>query len=657
MTPRKIEPVRGKIYCYNIRGEKEVVAASMKMYKIFFNGAQLHTIVKDQRQKKRSFSATDSINKLSEELSAYFAIAPASHYKALLNRAYNTKRRVLLIGRNIDYLERKELMKMPLLNTGGGKYTDCMVSEEINKRIHPYGNLALRTIGDLFADRSQKTDGRFGIELQFDSLLRGIDGVGTPIKISRRKTVYAEETKAIDGADITLTLNMDMQDIVQECLMEQAQRLGIERGCAVLMEVATGEVKAIANLYYSPNGYFEGGNMAIADLNPPGSTFKTLSMLVALEKGIVTPDSMINALNKRYPKVTDHAPSPSWSAITASDVLVYSSNVGTSNIIGKAYEDNPMDFVRAIAKTKVNEPFDIQLPGATGFKIGPMKYWNIKDTINRTDLPTLSFGYQTAVPPIYMLRFYNAIANGGKMVNPFIVKEIDNNGSITRFSTKTANSSIASSRTIRQLQTMLRNVVEQKGGTGYAYRSSKVSYAGKTGTAVFTQDGHITDQVSFCGYFPADKPKYSCIVVMQRSGIWGTQSCEVFRNIAERITAIDSRVEVGHLQDSITYLPIVKNGNRDMLKYLLGKLNVEYRLESADWLVTSTDSVRINARPLTLIANLVPDVVGMGAKDAVYLLEKNGLRVLLSGQGTVRRQSIAAGSRITKGETIRLYLN
>lgn len=657
MTPRKIEPVRGKIYCYNIKGEKEVVAASMKMYKIFFNGAQLHTIVKDQRQKKLSFSATDSINKLSEELSAYFAIAPASHYKALLNKAYNTKRRVLLIGRNIDYLERKELMKMPLLNTGGGKYTDCMVSEEVNKRIHPYGNMALRTIGDLFADRSQKTDGRFGIELQFDSLLRGIDGVGTPIKISRRKTVYAEETKAIDGADITLTLNMDMQDIVQECLMEQAQRLGIERGCAVLMEVATGEVKAIANLYYSPNGYFEGGNMAIADLNPPGSTFKTLSMLVALEKGIVTPDSIVNALNKRYPKVTDHAPSSSWSAITASDVLVYSSNVGTSNIIGKAYEDNPMDFVRAIAKTKVNEPFDIQLPGATGFKIGPMKYWNIKDTINRTDLPTLSFGYQTAVPPIYMLRFYNAIANGGKMVNPFIVKEIDNNGSITRFSTKTVNSSIASSRTIRQLQTMLRNVVEQKGGTGYAYRSSKVSYAGKTGTAVFTQDGHITDQVSFCGYFPADKPKYSCIVVMQRSGIWGTQSCEVFRNIAERITAIDSRVEVGHLQDSITYLPIVKSGNRDMLKYMLGKLNVEYRLESADWLVTATDSVRINARPLTLIANLVPDVVGMGAKDAVYLLEKNGLRVLLSGQGTVRRQSIAAGSRITKGETIRLYLN
>lgn len=656
-SPRRIEPLRGKIYCYNIKGEKEVVAASMKMYKIFFNGAQLHTIVKDQKQKNRPFSATDSINKLSQELSTYFGIAPASHYRALLNRAYSTKKRVQLVGRNIDYLERKDLIKMPLLNTARGKYTDCMISEEINRRVHPYGNLALRTIGDVFADRSQKTDGRFGIELQFDSLLRGVEGVGTPLKISRRKTVYAEEKKAVNGADITLTLNIDMQDIVQNCLLQQAQRLGIERGCAILMEVETGEIKAISNLYYSSNGYFEGGNMAIADLNPPGSTFKTLSMLVALENGIVTPDSIVNALNKRYPKVTDHAPSPLWNAITVSDVLVYSSNVGTSNIIGSAYESNPMEFIRAIQKTKVNEPFDIQLPGATDFKIGPMRYWKIQDTINRTDLPTLSFGYQTAVPPIYMLRFYNAIANDGKMVNPFIVKEINNNGSITRFSTKTANSSIASQRTIRQIQTMLRNVVEQRGGTGYAYRSSKVSYAGKTGTAVFTQNGAITDQVSFCGYFPADKPKYSCIVVMQRRGIWGSQSCEVFRNIAEQITSINSTVAVSDLQDSITYLPVVKNGNRDMLKYLFGKLDIESEIEHSPWLTTSRDSVKINATSLPLVDNLVPNVVGMGAKDAVYLLEKSGLRVQLSGRGTVRQQSLTVGSRIVKGQTIRLVLS
>ena len=184
--------------------------------------------------------------------------------------------------------------------------------------------------------------------------------------------------------------------------------------------------------------------MAISDLNPPGSTFKTLTMLVALEDGTITPDTIVDAFNKQYPKVADHDSHPEWSAITASDMFVYSSNVGISNVIGNRYGNNPMQFVRAIQKTKVDEPFDIGLPGATGFKIGYMRYWNIKDTISKIDLPTMSFGYQVAVPPIYMLRFYNAIANNGKMINPFIVKEINNNGKITTFSTKTVNSSIAS---------------------------------------------------------------------------------------------------------------------------------------------------------------------------------------------------------------------
>lgn len=657
MQPRKIEPLRGKIYCYNIHGEKEIVAASMKVYKVYFNGTQLHAIEKDLREKNKKFNTTDSINRLSEALSKFFNNAPPSHYKAIINKAYNTKKRVQLVARNIDYLERKELIKMPLLNSAKGKYTDCLISEEVNRRIHPYGNLALRTIGDVYIDKSQKTDGRFGIELQFDSLLRGVEGVSNPLRISRRKTVFDEEKKAVNGADITLTLNIDMQDIVQNCLMEQAQKLGIERGCAILMEVATGEIKAISNLYYSPKGYFEGGNMAISDLNPPGSTFKALTMMIALENGIITPDTIINALDKKYPKVTDHSPQPFWGAISASDVFVYSSNIGISNIIGDAFERDPMKFVREIQKTGVNEPFDIQLPGATGFKIGPMRYWNIKDTINRTDLPTLSFGYQTAVPPIYMLRFYNAIANNGKMINPFIVKEIDNNGNITKFNTKTVKSSIASSRTIKQIQTMLRKVIEQKGGTGYAYRSSKVSFAGKTGTAVFQTSEGITDQVSFCGYFPADNPKYSCIVVMQRPGIWGSQSCEVFRNIAEKITSINTTLDIGDLQDTITYLPSVKNSKKETLKYILNTLDIKSNISNSPWLIASKDSLRVNTSTLTLIDNLVPNVVGMGAKDAVYLLEKSGLRVHIYGRGTIRQQSIGPGTKVIKGQTIRLELN
>lgn len=663
--PRVIEPTRGNIYSLNLYGEKEVLAASMKMYRIYFNGAQLHVIEKDRREKEAKnsklakFNRTDSVSQLATRLAEFFQDKPASEYRRLINESYKTKKRVLLISRNVDYIERKEIIKFPLFNTGGGKYNDCLISEPVNKRVHPYGNLALRTIGDVFSNKNvqgSKADGRFGIEMQFDSLLRGVEGEGFPIKISRGKTIYEEIKKPIAGADITLTLNMDMQDIVHTCLLNQAQRLGIERGCAILMEVETGEIKAIDNLYYSSKGYFEGGNMAIADLNPPGSTFKAISMLVALEDGVITPDTIVDSYNKRYPQVPDHAPNPAWASITASDVFVYSSNVGTANMIAPAYERSPMEFVRAIKRTGFCEPFDIQLPGASIPHIGPIDFWKVQDTINRTDLPSLTFGYQAGIPPIYMLRFYNAIANDGKMVNPFLVKEIDNNGEKTHFKTTVANSAIASKKSVRQMQEMLRNVVEQKGGTGYYYRSDKVSFAGKTGTAYFKVSGAMTDQVSFCGYFPADKPKYSCIVVMQRRGMWGSQSCEVFRNIAERVIALSTVRHKGDLQDSLRYYPSVKTSQKRELKPLLSSLDFKTSFTDYDWYSISVDSVGLQSEPLQLIENLVPNVVGMGAKDAVYLLERSGLRVQLRGRGTVRRQSLPVGVRISKGQTIILEL-
>ena len=659
--PRTIEPERGKILTLNLNGEPEVLAASMKMYRIYFNGEQLHIIEKDRKKKKKEFNRQDSINILAKQLSEYFKDKSASEYRQTIQNAYQKKRRTLLIGRQIDYIERKDISKFPLMNSAGGKYTDCMVSEGVNKRIHPYGQLALRAIGDVFLEKNikdSKAAGRFGVELQFDSLLRGTSGLSNPLKVGMKKTIFDELNKPKNGADITLTLNMDMQDIVDGCLRRQAEKLGIERGCAVLMEVATGEIKAMANLYYSPNGYFEGGNIAIADLNPPGSTFKTVSMLVALEDGVITPDQIVDSYNKRYPKVTDHAPNKAWSAITASEVLIYSSNVGTSNIIGEAYESNPMKFVKAVKKTKIGEPFDIQLPGATTVHIGPMEYWKAgKDTINRTDLPTLSFGYQSAVPPIYMLRFYNAIANGGKMVNPFIIREINDNGKITKFSTKVVTQAIASPKSISEIQKMLSDVVAKKGGTGYAYRSDKVTFAGKTGTAFFRVGGKATDQVSFCGYFPAENPKYSCIVVMQRRGIWGTQSCEVFRDIAERIMALSTYRTPKTLQDSIIYYPQIKTSQKDELRNVLKKLDIDNNLPNDSWIVAKKDSSGIATTALQLIDGLVPNVVGMGAKDAIFLLEQRGMRVQIYGHGSVRRQSIAVGSRIVKGQTIVLELN
>jgi len=566
-------PKRGTIYCYDKNGEKIILSEDLPVFKIGFNGEQVKKIEKAIRDgeivmrkktvkdgevvmiKKKFvegdnmndyFNASDSIKKLAGLLAKEFGSRTLS-YDELMKAYREENNNAKLLDTVIDIIKLNKISQFVLFNGGGGKYGSCLVQTEKANRIMPYGDLAKRTIGDIFKDKKDGFNkGIYGIEAQFDSILRGIAGEKQNLKISLGRTVTQTNPKKPkqNGADIVLTLDMDMQDIVTGCLKQQAQKLGVERACAIVMEAETGEIKAMVNLLQGKNGYFEGANMAISNINPPGSTFKTLSMLVALENGF-TADTIINSFDKKFPKVTDHAPHASWRAMPLSDVLVYSSNVGISNVVGGKFEKKPMDFIKAIHKTKINEEFDIMLPGAAKFQIGPLKFENgkikyEKDTINRTDLPSLTYGYQVIIPPLYMLRFYNAIANNGKLINPFLVKMIDDNGKIQKFSTKTVNNSICSENTLKELQKMLYDVVNKKGGTGYEYRSQKVNFAGKTGTATFSG----TDQVSFCGYFPADttgtvKPKYSCIVVMQRKGIWGSQSCEVFKNIAEIIYALE----------------------------------------------------------------------------------------------------------------------
>jgi cell division protein FtsI (penicillin-binding protein 3) len=648
--PKVVEPNRGKIYCINRNGKEEIVAGSILIYKVYFDGNQLISIEKHLKKHNYPFNRKDSITKLARGLSNIFGDNTVENYENMIVKAYNNKKKVPLNSQFVDYVQYKELIKLPLLNGAKGKYVSCLDADALNKRILPFGNLARRTIGDVYADKSHKVSGRFGIEMQFDSILRGKQGVINPVRVSRKKIIYEEDKKAIDGADITLTLDMDMQDIVENSLLQQMKKLSVERGCAILMETKTGEIKAMVNLNYDGSGYTELENMSISDMNPPGSTFKLVSMLVALENMIITPDTIVNAYTTKYKTVTDHLPNPKWEAIHASDVFVYSSNVGTANIIGRAYEKKPMDFVREIHKTKINEPFDIMLPGAAKPKI---------DTINRTDLPSMSFGYQVVVPPIYMLRFYNAVANNGKMINPFIIKEINNNGDIQIFDKKVVNPSICSPKTLKYLQNMLLQAVEKKGATAYEYRSKVVSFAGKTGTAFFKVGDVKTDQVSFCGYFPADKPKYSCIVVMNRQGIWGAQSCEVFRDIAEKISAIDNQIEFAKIvKDSIANpMPLVKNGNKQTISYILDYVNIKSDLQKFDYLVMSRDSIRVYGKELKLIGNIIPNFVGMGAKDAVYLAEKAGLWVQIYGKGTVKSQSLNAGAKIIKGQTIILNLD
>ena len=581
--PTKDFPKRGTIYSLDRDGNKVILSEDLPVYNIFFNGAHIHDIEKAIEEgeiminKKKFrvgddmndfFNAADSIKVLAGQLAKQFG-SRAVGYNELM-RAYNEKNpkaKLLDTVRDFNIIDLKKINDFTLFN-GRGKYSSCLVKVEKANRVFPYKDLAKRTIGNVDKERIDGFyKGNYGIEAQFDSIMRGVAGEKQDLKISINKTVIKILKPKKKGADIILTLDMEMQEIVTECLRQQAQKLGAERACAILMEVESGEIKAMANLIKGQSSYYEKVNMAISDMNPPGSTFKTLSMLVALENGF-TADTIVNSFDKMYPKVTDHAPNVSWRAIPLSDVLVYSSNVGISNIIGSKFKNSPMNFVKEIHKTKINEEFDIMLPGAARFKIGEKKSKN--DTIDRIDgegLASLTYGYQVVVPPLYMLRFYNAIANGGKMINPFLVKdvisneksvkELNINGKIVDFpaNAKVVNSAICSSQTLKDLQKMLYDVVQKKGGTGYNYRSEKIKFAGKTGTAFFKENGVETDQVSFCGYFPADsegkvKPKYTCIVIMQRKGLWGSQSCEVFRNIAEKIFTMENTREFAQLDNS-----------------------------------------------------------------------------------------------------------
>lgn len=365
--------------------------------------------------------------------------------------------------------------------------------------------------------------------------------------------------------------------------------------------------------------------------------------------------------------MTDHNKNKGgYGRISAEQAIWYSSNIGVAKIILKGYEKNPTKYVEGLYRLGLNIPLNLEIPGAGRAKIrmpnDTALYWS------KTTLPWMSFGYETQIPPIYTLTFFNAIANGGKMVRPMFTKEIMHNGkTVQSFSTEVLRSPICSENTLSIIKEMLSGVVEK--GTGKAVHSDIIRIAGKTGTAqiasggVYRTSGH---QVSFCGYFPADEPKYSCIVVIRRPRIGypsgGTMSGGVVKAIAEKVYASHMSFEVNEMdRDSLAVmLPAAKNGNLAALELVLNKLDINANTDSLEtkWVAARREegSEALRLRDITIREGLVPNVIGMGAKDAVYLLESAGMRVSLDGMGRVSSQSVGAGTRIAKGKTIRLTL-
>jgi len=608
------------------------------------------------------------LNPLCAKLSAKLQDKSPAGYRQHLLKGYRKQSREFLISRRkVSHTELREIRLFPLFKKG--RFQSGLYEKKYLQRQKPFGSLASRTIGDIYGDFNK--GGKNGLELRYDSLLKGQPGICVRQKVAG-KYMGVNELDPVDGTDLVTTLDIRIQDIAETALGRELRRVKAASGTVVLMDVKTGEVLAISNLGLSSSGdYYETQNYAVSDKSEPGSTFKTFSMIVAMEDGLVNPEDSVDAGNgvklMYGRRMTDHK-SGGYNMLTAAKSIWYSSNIGVSTLIDRHYKNQPCRFVDGLYRMGLNNDMQLDIPGSgkpyIPYPIAKNRYWA------RTDLPWMSIGYVTQIPPIYTLAFYNAIANNGTLVRPYFVKSYSRNGkTVEEFGPRVLKQKICSDTTLTKIKVMLDSVVSS--GTGKPAFSKVIKIAGKTGTAQLSkgssgyQQGGKTHQVSFCGFFPADNPKYSCIVVIREpkgegpSG--GKQAGTVFREIAERIYAQKKRL-IPYDRKAIEHVvlyPLPKAGKIKSLKEVLKEWNIPYISE----IPAKTNYVQVtkNERGLLLTPQqprrmLVPNVVNMGARDAVYLLGNAGLTVSISGRGKVINQSIVPGSFYRRGQHISLIL-
>ena len=667
-----IKPNRGN----SLSADGKLMASSLPEYKIFMD---FMTGERDEKRRKKEQHRKDSVwnanlDSICIGLNKIFPEYSVATFKAHLKKGRKMKSRNYNIlpsrSRRISYIQYKEAKRLPVFKMN--KYKGGFHEQIFNQRKKPFGSLAARTLGDLYADTAQGA--KNGIELAFDTLLKGRNGITHRQKVMN-KYLNIVDLPPVDGCDIISTIDVDMQDICEKALVDKLKELNASVGVAVLMEVQTGEVKAIVNMMKAGDGnYYEMRNNAISDMLEPGSTFKTASIMVALEDGKITPDTEVDTgngvMNMYGSKMKDH----NWhrggyGKINVTRILEVSSNVGVSYLIDKYYKDDPQKYVDGLKRMSLDQPLHLQIPGEGKPNIkGPKERYFAKTT-----LPWMSIGYETQLPPLNTLTFYNAIANNGVMVRPKFVKAAVKDGEVVQeYPTEVINPKICSDHTLTQIREILRKVVSE--GLAKPAGSKQFSVSGKTGTAQISQGaagyktGRTNYLVSFCGYFPSEAPKYSCIVAIQKSGLpasGGLMAGSVFSKIAERVYAKNLRFDLSNAIDSTTnVIPPVKAGDLREASYVLNSLNVPVQGEVTDgkkgtdvWGHTQAAPSAVILQSQEIADNTVPSVIGMGAKDAVYLLEKQGLKVRISGVGRVKRQSIAGGSRVVKGQTILLTMH
>jgi cell division protein FtsI (penicillin-binding protein 3) len=610
----------------------------------------------------------NQVDSLSYHLTQLFKDKKQSEYKNLLWEGRRNGDRYLLIHRDVTYPELRQLRKFPILKLG--TYKGGMIVEPQFQRELPFKNLARRTIGYENEEAAQKV--YVGLEGSFTKNLQGMGGKRLMRRIGNGAWMPVDidnEVEPQNGDDIITTVDINLQDLAESALRKELSADSADHGCVIVMEVKTGYIKAIVNLGKSPKGgYEEMFNYAIGESSEPGSTFKLASFLVGLEDGKITMDQPVNLGNGTMmyhgrPMTDAHKLT---GTLLAHQVFEKSSNVGTSKLIYSAYADNPQQYIDGLYRMSINVPQNLQIggEGRPYIKNTKSKWWSA------VSLPWMSIGYEVAITPLQTLTLYNAVANNGVMVKPLFVREIRKNDQVVQsFQPVVINPHICSPATIEKAHLLLEGVVEH--GTGVSLKNPLYRVAGKTGTAQIAMNnkgyGQGTKAIkykgSFVGYFPADHPRYSIIVVINNPSrgkyYGGAVAAPVFKEIADRIFANLHDVNNPPPPDtSGNLIPGANAGVQKDLEDAYAWLNIKAKSvnPAAEWAIPVSNNLSVMLMPSSHYTGTMPDVTGMGVKDAVFLLEQMGLKVVLNGKGNVVRQSVSPGKMYMKGTIVMLDL-
>ena len=619
--PFAIEANKGNVYA----SDGNLLATSMSKFTIRMDVMSVDVKIFDR-----------DVVKLSRNL-ANFLGKPPEFFEKKLRNARKSKNRYILIAKDIGYNDYMKMKQFPIFKLG--VYKGGFIAEHKTVRAHPIGKIAERTIG--YHDNR----GDAGIEGAFVDYLKGEDGLRWKQKIAKgqwKPINDVNEKEPVQGYDVVTTLDVNIQDITHHALLRQLEYFEADHGCAVVMETATGEIKAISNLGRTSAGkYYEKRNYAVWEAHEPGSTFKLASLMAALDDKMIDTSTVVDTEKGRifiHGKRVEDSQRGGYGEISAARVFEVSSNVGIVKLIREHYDDKPEKFLDHLKDYGLTNKIGLPIKGEGK----PIVYYPGKPGWNKISLEWMSWGYSIAVTPLQTLMLYNAVANNGEMVKPRFIKELRKENRIKKsFQKEVINPQIATPETIKKLKKVLENVVEK--GTANNIYSSNFSMAGKTGTAKKYVGRHVNKKgdtiaggysnkryvASFAGFFPADLPKYSCIVVihdpLKKKGYYGaTVAAPVFKEIAQKIyttTSVDD----------------------DLVKEKFSSQKIGDQYSSFYNKIKNTETI--------------PNVIGMPAMDAVSLLENVGLNVKIKGIGKVKKQSIKKGTLIKKGATIILNLS